>query len=80
MVNQKLDAFHILLEVHQGAIDIMSDVVTRGTTELNELDEGLLKIFVGGGIAVLGRLVFDIIRERVDERGMSTDEKLTIDE
>jgi len=63
-----------------GVIDIMSDVVTRGTTELNELDEGLLKIFVGGGIAVLGRLVFDIIRERVDEKDMSTDEKLTIDE
>ncbi len=63
-----------------GIIDIMSDVVTRGTTELNELDEGLLKIFVGGGIAVLGRLVFDIIRERVDEKDLSTDEKLTIDE
>jgi hypothetical protein len=63
-----------------GVIDIMYDVVTRGTSALNELDEGLLKIFVGGGIAVMGRLVFDIIRERVGENELSNEEKLTIDE
>ena len=60
-----------------GIIDIMAKVVTVGTKNI-ELTDGLFYIFVGIGIAILGRLVFDIIRERVESD--DSDEKLTIDE
>ena len=62
-----------------GIIEIIYDVVTRGPTNLSDLDEGLLKIFMGGMIAVIGRLVFDIIRERVEEERAAND-NLTADE
>ena len=62
-----------------GIIDIMAKVVTVGTKNI-ELTDGLFYIFVGIGIAILGRLVFDIIRERVESDDSSSDEKLTIDE
>ena len=42
--------------------------------------KGGVWIVCGIGIALLGRLVFDIIRERADADESSTDEKLTIDE
>jgi uncharacterized membrane protein YgaE (UPF0421/DUF939 family) len=61
-----------------GIIDIMAKFVTDGTKI--ELTDGLFLIFVGVGIAILGRLVFDIIRERVESDVSSSDEKLTIDE
>ena len=61
-----------------GIIDIMAKFVTDGTKI--ELTDGLFLIFVGVGIAILGRLVFDIIRERVESDASSSDEKLTIDE
>ena len=62
-----------------GIIDIMSDVVTFGTKDL-EVTEGLKLLIIGGIVAIIGRLVFDIIRERVDDDDLSSDEKLTIDE
>ena len=57
----------------------MSDVVTFGTKDL-EVTEGLKLIIIGGITAIIGRLVFDIIRERVDDDDLSSNEKLTIDE
>ena len=53
-----------------GVIDIMAQVVTGADPELTD---PLGTMFMGFGIALLGRLVFDIIRERVEEES-SADE------
>ena len=69
-----------------GMIDIMLDALIRDNPifveEGGEVDygKGAVWIVYGIGIALLGRLVFDIIRERADADESSTDEKLTIDE
>ena len=58
-----------------GVIDIMAQVVTGAKPELTD-PLGLM--FWGFGIALLGRLVFDIIRERVEEKS-SADETVADD-
>jgi len=66
-----------------GVIDIMSDVVVRtdlAATEDPDYTQGIWFISLGLLIAFIGRIVFDILRERVAEENSSTDEKLTIDE
>ena len=66
-----------------GIIDIMSDVVVRtdlAATEEPDYTQGIWFISLGLLIAFIGRIVFDILRERVAEENSSTDEKLTIDE
>ena len=47
-----------------GVIDIMAQVVTGADPELTD---PLVTMLWGFGLALLGRLVFDIIRERVEE-------------
>ena len=55
-----------------GVIDIMAQVVTGADPELTD---PLVTMLWGFGLALLGRLVFDIIRERVEES--SAEEALT---
>ena len=69
-----------------GMIDIMLDALIRDNPFFVE-EGGIVDyatgagwIVYGIGTALLGRLVFDIIRERADEDESSTDEKLIIDE
>lgn len=57
-----------------GVIDIMAQVVTGADPELTD---PLVTMLWGFGLALLGRLVFDIIRERVEES--SADEAVTDD-
>ena len=66
-----------------GIIDIMSDVVVRtdlAATEEPDYTQGIWFISLGLLIAFIGRIVFDILRERITEEESSSDEKLTIDE
>ena len=66
-----------------GIIDIMSDVVVRtdlAATEEPDYTQGIWFISLGLLIAFIGRIVFDILRERITEKDSSSDEKLTIDE
>jgi hypothetical protein len=66
-----------------GIIDIMSDVVVRtdlAATEEPDYTQGIWFISLGLLIAFIGRIVFDILRERITEEDSSSDEKLTIDE
>ena len=66
-----------------GIIDIMSDVVVRtdlAATEEPDYTQGIWFISLGLLIAFIGRIVFDILRERITEGDSSSDEKLTIDE
>ena len=66
-----------------GIIDIMSDVVVRtdlAATEDPDYTQGIWFISLGLLIAFIGRIVFDILRERIAEDDSSSDEKLTIDE
>lgn len=66
-----------------GIIDIMSDVVVRtdlAATEDPDYTQGIWFISLGLLIAFIGRIVFDILRERIAEGDSSSDEKLTIDE
>ena len=66
-----------------GIIDIMSDVVVRtdlAATEEPDYTQGIWFISLGLLIAFIGRIVFDILRERIAEDDSSSDEKLTIDE
>lgn len=66
-----------------GIIDIMSDVVVRtdlAATEDPDYTQGIWFISLGLLIAFIGRIVFDILRERIAEEDSSSDEKLTIDE
>ena len=66
-----------------GIIDIMSDVVVRtdlAATEDPDYTQGIWFISLGLLIAFIGRIVFDILRERIAEDDSSFDEKLTIDE
>jgi putative membrane protein len=66
-----------------GIIDIMSDVVVRtdlAATEPIDYTQGIWFISLGLLIAFIGRIVFDILRERITEDDSSSDEKLTIDE
>lgn len=66
-----------------GIIDIMSDVVVRtdlAATEDPDYTQGIWFISLGLLIAFIGRIVFDILRERIAEGDSTSDEKLTIDE
>lgn len=66
-----------------GIIDIMSDVVVRtdlAATEEPDYTQGIWFISLGLLIAFIGRIVFDILRERIAEGDSTSDEKLTIDE
>lgn len=66
-----------------GIIDIMSDVVVRtdlAATEDPDYTQGIWFISLGLLIAFIGRIVFDILRERIAEEDSSSDEKLTIDQ
>ena len=66
-----------------GIIDIMSDVVVRtdlAATEDPDYTQGIWFISLGLLIAFIGRIVFDILRERIAEDASTSDEKLTIDE
>jgi putative membrane protein len=66
-----------------GIIDIISDVVVRTDLVANEAPDytqGIWFISLGLLIAFIGRIVFDILRERITEDDSSSDEKLTIDE
>ena len=66
-----------------GIIDIMSDVVVRtdlAATEDPDYTQGIWFISLGLLIAFIGRIVFDILRERIAEGDSFSDEKLTIDE
>ena len=66
-----------------GVIDIMSDVVVRtdlAATEDPDYTQGIWFISLGLLIAFIGRIVFDILRERITGEESSSDEKLTIDE
>ena len=66
-----------------GIIDIMSDVVVRTDLVANEAPDytqGIWFISLGLLIAFIGRIVFDILRERIAEEDSPSDEKLTIDE
>lgn len=66
-----------------GIIDIMSDVVVRtdlAATEEPDYTQGIWFISLGLLIAFIGRIVFDILRERIAEEDSSSDEKLIIEE